>query len=107
VNKYQIRFLELPTDHVALVRALRLVGNLNLKQADDLSRHLDRFRKSVVVAGIDESTAGHIAAALRDAGAEVAVEPSSVDTPMLCAPMANARFSWRRWGPFRIVRKAV
>jgi hypothetical protein len=107
VNKYQIRVLELPTNRVALVRALRLVGNLNLKQADDLARHLDRYRKSVVVAGIDESTAGHIAAALADAGAEVAIESSSVDSPMLCTPMVNARFSWRGWGPFRVVRKAV
>jgi hypothetical protein len=68
---------------------------------------VDRFRKSVVVAGVDEATAGHIAAALRESGAEVAVEPSSVDTPMLCAPMVNARFSWRGWGPFRVVRKAI
>jgi hypothetical protein len=26
---------------------------------------------------------------------------------MLCTPMANARFSWRGWGPFRVLRKAV
>jgi hypothetical protein len=106
VNKYQIRFRELPTDRVALVRALRLVGNLNLQQADDLARHLERYRKSVVVAGIDESTAGHIAAALRDAGSEVVIEPSSVDTPMLCTPIVQAKFSWRGWGPFHIIRKA-
>jgi hypothetical protein len=106
MTRYQIRLRELPADRVALVRALRLVGNLSLKQADDLARHLERFRKSVLVAGIEESTANHIAAALREAGAEVAVEPSSVDTPMLCTPMVNARFSWRGWGPIRLIRKA-
>jgi hypothetical protein len=106
VNKYQIRFRKLPTDHVAFVRALRLVGNLKLKQADDLARHVERYRKSVVVAGIDESTAGHIAAALNRAGSEVAIEPSSVDTPMLCMPIVNARFNWRGWGPLRVIRKA-
>lgn len=107
MTQYQVRIRKLPTDHVALVRALRLVGNLGLKQADALARHLDRYRKSVLVAGIDDSTAGHIAAALRGAGAEVAVESSSVDTPMLCTPMANAKFSWRGWGPFRLIRKAI
>src|SRR6186997_2715563 len=107
MTQYQVRLHELPADRVALVRALRLVGNLGLKRADDLARHLDRYRKSVLVAGIDESTAGHIAAALRDAGAEVAVEPSSVDTPMLCTPLVNAKFSWRGWGPFRLIRKAT
>jgi hypothetical protein len=106
MNKYQIRLREFPADRVALVRALRLVGNLNLKHADDLARHLENHRRSVVVAGVDESTAGHIAAALRDAGSEVAIEPSSVDTPMLCSPVVNSKFSWRGWGPFRVVRKA-
>ncbi|HEY7639153.1 MAG TPA: ribosomal protein L7/L12 [Steroidobacteraceae bacterium] len=104
MSKYQVRLRELPADRVALVRALRLIGNLRLKQADDLARHLDRYRKSVVVAGIDEPTAGHIAAALRTAGGEVAVEPSSIDTPMLCTPTVNARFAWRGWGPVRVIR---
>lgn len=105
--KFQIRLRELPTDRIALVRALRLIGNLGLRQADDLARHVDRFRKSVLVAGVDESTAGHIAAALRNAGAEVEMESSSVDTPMLCTPMVNSKFSWQGWGPFRLIRKAA
>jgi hypothetical protein len=107
VNKFQIRLSELPTDRIALVRALRLVGNLGLKQANDLALHVGRFPQSVLVAGVDESTAGHIAAAFKDVGAEVAVEPSSIDTPMLCTPMVNAKFSWRGWGPFRLIRKAA
>ncbi len=106
MSKHQIRLHEHSKDRVAIVQALRLIGNLGLKQADDLARHLDRFRNSVLVAGVDEPTANHIAAALREAGAEVAVEASSVDTPMLCTPMVNARFRWRGWGPFRVIRKA-
>jgi hypothetical protein len=106
MNKYQVRLRELPADRVAFLRSLRLVGNLGLKQADDLARHLDRFRKSVLVAGVEESTAGHIASSLIEAGAEVDVEISSVDSPMLCTPTVNDKFRWQGWGPFRLIRKA-
>ena len=101
----EIRLLQLPADRIALIRALRLIGRLNLKQAHQLLVHLDRFPKSVLVAGIDKSVAEHQAAALRDAGAEVSVEPSSMPTPMMCTPMVNTKFGWRTWGPFRVISR--
>ena len=106
MNKYQIRLRELPPDRIAFLRSLRLVGNLGLRQADDLARHLDRFRHSVLVAGVEQGTADHIAASLIDAGAKVEVETSSVDSPMLCTPTVNDKFRWGGWGPFRLIRKA-
>jgi hypothetical protein len=107
MSKYQIRLRTSVAREVALVRSLRLIGNLKLKQAHELATHVKRFSNSVVVAGIDESVASHLAAALRDAGAEVIVEPCSLSTPMVCTPTANAKFSWRGWGPFRLIAKSM
>jgi hypothetical protein len=76
---------------------------LGLKQANDLAIHLERFRNSVLVAGIEPTVADHISEALQTSGAEVLVEESSIDTPMLCSPAANTKY---HWGPFRTIKKA-
>ena len=101
MSKFQIRLRNISADDVAQVRALRLIGSPNLRQAHDLAKHLARHSNSVVVAGIDAAVADHMAAALNDAGAEAVIEDSSLATPMVCTPTANARFTWRGWGPFR------
>lgn len=83
-----------PSDRIKFLRALRLVGNLGLKPAVDLADYLDNFRNSVVAAGLEPEVAAHIANELRSAGAQISIEPSSVDTPMLCCPSANKKFVW-------------
>jgi ribosomal protein L7/L12 len=100
----QIRVSEVPADRVKFIRALRLVGNMALKQANDLAIHLHRFRNCVVVAGIGDEAAQHIATELRAAGADVVVEECSIDTPMLCCPPAAVRFVWSR---FQLIKKAI
>lgn len=92
--KYQIRINGLPRDRSKFIRALRLTGHLGLKQALDLTLHFERFAHSILVAGIDLDVAEHIAAALRDTGANVELQPSALATPMLCTPQVNARFTW-------------
>lgn len=104
MSKEQIRVSHVPSDRVPFIKALRLVGQLGLKQANDLAVHLERFRNSVLVAGIDPAVAGHVSEVLRASGAEVVVEPCSINTPMLCSPAANAKY---QWGRFRLVKKAV
>ena len=104
MKKQQVRIDQVPANRVALIKALRLVGHTGLKQAGDLAGHLDRFRHSVLVAGIDAAVAEHIARVLEDAGAKVTVEDSAVSTPMLCCPTVNAKY---RWGALRLVKKAI
>ena len=94
--KHQVRVHRVPRQNPELLRALRLAGQLTLKEASDLAVHLERFRGAVLVAGIDAEVAEHLAEALRGAGAEVDVEPSSLDTPMLCRPQANELYEWGR-----------
>ncbi len=74
---------------------------MGLKQASDLAIHLERFRNSIVVAGVEPSIAEHIARVLRESGAEVAVEECSSSTPMLCFPEVNTK---HEWGIFRTIK---
>lgn len=94
METWQIRMKAPPGDRVKFVRALRLIGNMGLKPAADLANHLDNIRNSVVVAGLQPDVAAHIANQLRDAGALVTLEASSIDTPMLCCPAAGRKFEW-------------
>lgn len=104
MSKQQVRVSNTPSDTVQFVKALRLIGNLSLKDASDLAIYLEDFRDSVVVAGIDQEVATHIADALRLAGAEVVVEECSIDTPMLCSPRVKEKYEW---SSLRLVKKAT
>ncbi|MBZ5590529.1 MAG: hypothetical protein LAO05_18420 [Acidobacteriia bacterium] len=104
MSKQQIRIDQVPSDRVGFIRALRLIGQMGLKQATDVAAHLDRFRHSVVVAGIEPAVAAHISQVLRDAGAEVALEECSIGTPMVCSPTADAKYEWTA---SRLIRKVT
>lgn len=100
--KHQVRITQIPSDRVQFIKALRLVGQLSLKQANDLANHMARFRDSVLIAGIEPSVADHLSEILRQSGAEVLVEECSIETPMLCCPTANTKFQWTA---FRTLKK--
>ena len=101
--KAQVCVNTIPADRTKFIKALRLAGRIELKQALDLTLHLERYRHSILVAGVDLSVAEHLAEALRETGAAVDVQTSSIQTPMLCVPRVNARYVW---GAFRSMRKA-
>jgi hypothetical protein len=86
-----------------LRKALQLVAGLSWLDARRLSRYVlavDRNTEQyihlpcVLVAGIDRATADHVAGLLREAGATVSVEESTVQQPMLFCPRVNQRYSW-------------
>jgi len=104
MSTQQIRVSKVPEDRVQFIKALRLVGQLGLKQATDLAIYLDRFRHSVIAAGMEPDVAAHIADVLKSAGADVVLEDCSINTPMLCYPAVNTRYAW---GAFRLIRKAT
>jgi hypothetical protein len=101
MSKFQVRVLRPSANETEFVRALRLIGRVDLTQAHELAMHLTRVQGTVVVAGVDLPVADHIAATLNASGAQAQVEPSSIDSPMLCAPAANVIYEW---GALRTVR---
>lgn len=104
MSKFQISITRPSESQKDFVRALRQVGPISLKQAVNLALHFERFRNSVLVAGIDLPVAEHLANALRNAGAEVDLQASSVSTPMLCVPEVNAKYVW---GALRTIVKVA
>src|SRR4051794_35328389 len=87
--KYQVREMSAGTKIVPLVKTLRLVADLGLGNAKHLSDHLRDGAPCLLVAGVDREVADHAAGLLREAGAEVAVEESTAEAPMLLCPEAN------------------
>jgi hypothetical protein len=86
-----------------LRKALQMVAGLGRLDARRLSRYVlavDRNTEQylhlpcVLVAGLDRATADHVAGLLRQAGATVSVEESTVQQPMLLCPKANQRYRW-------------
>ena len=102
--RHQIAIHGVPAERTKFIKALRLAGQLDLKQASDLAAHFDRVRHSILVAGIDLPVAEHLAEELREAGADVEIQPSSITTPMLCSPQVNEKYVW---GAARTLKRAV
>ena len=94
VGTFQVDVVSPATDRIAFVRALRTVGEISLKRASDIEIHLERFRNSTLVAGVDRRTAEHIAATLVATGAAVVVRESTVSSATICCPEANHRYEW-------------
>ncbi len=92
--KFQVRVTSPGTKVVPLVKTLRLVADLGLGDAKHLSDYLRDHAPCVLVTGVDREVADHAASLLREAGAEAAVEESSLEAPMLLCPEANQRYRW-------------
>jgi hypothetical protein len=94
--RYQVNVKTPADDRKAFIKALRTVAGISLKRAVELSIHFDRFRDSVLVAGLGKAAAEHIAETLGASGATVTVLESSLNTPMICYPEADHKFKWGR-----------
>ena len=97
MNKlYQVDVGRVPADGVEIVKALRLVGQMSLRQASDVHACLVESRGGTVVAGIELTVAEHIARELVTAGADAVVAESSVRSPSRCDPAVAVKFTWTR-----------
>jgi hypothetical protein len=103
MGKYQVTLNKPSADKSTFIKALRLAGRMNLAQATALALHLDRFRNSTLIAGVDKSVADHIASALTESGAKATVSAGTIDTPMICWPDAAKKYAW---GSFRSIQES-
>jgi hypothetical protein len=94
MTRFQVRVTAAGSKVVRLVKTLRLVADLGLGDAKNLSDFLRDHAPCVLVAGVDREVADHAADLLREAGATVEVEPSAAEVPMLLCPEANQRYRW-------------
>ena len=94
MQKHQVTVTAVPPNIVPLIKSLRLVANLGLKDAKNLADFLRGSLPCVLVAGIDPAVADHVVKLLQEAGAGVAAEQSPLSVPMLLCPQANQRHRW-------------
>ncbi|MEO8911220.1 MAG: hypothetical protein ABI408_13485 [Gemmatimonadaceae bacterium] len=93
---YQVDVTSPSNDRAPFIKALRTVGGISLKRVIEIATHLDRFRNSTLVAGVEKRTAEHIAKALNASGAVAVVRESTVSTPMILSPEADHRYEWSK-----------
>jgi ribosomal protein L7/L12 len=94
MRRFQLKVLSPGAKVVPMVKTLRLVADLGLGEAKHLSDFLRDHGPCLLVAGVDREVADHAAGLLREAGAEVIIEESSIEVPMLLCPEANQRYRW-------------
>ncbi len=94
MTKYQIEINEVAENQSKYLKALRLIGNIGLGEAKNMAEQTKRFKDTIVVAGVDEKVAQHIAQQLEEAGPKVSVNESSIDHPMTWEPIVNAKYVW-------------
>jgi ribosomal protein L7/L12 len=93
--KYQVTVTGIAHEKVILfVKSLRLIADLGLKDAKDLAMYIATTQPCILVAGIDQEVADHVVGLLREAGAQAAVQGSSLTAPLLLCPQANERYRW-------------
>lgn len=104
MKSYQIDLDGPFQDRTSVVKALRTIGGLSLKKANDIFLYMHASKHVTVVAGISSDVAEEIACNFRAIGLRPTVSISSVASPMLVDRSVGRVFIWgksRRFEPKR------
>lgn len=104
MSKFQIRVILIVVSKEApFIKTIRLVTNLGAFDSALVSAYLRARAPCILVTGVSGEVAEHAANLLREAGAEVVVEASSIEAPMVLRPQADQRYRWHWFsGPISI-----
>lgn len=94
VERYQVELKDFPGDQKIFVRVFRIVGRISLSDAVKVYVQASNSTRTVLTAGIEKHVADHIAQSFAEAHIDVVVKDSSISTPMICRPQANATYRW-------------
>lgn len=94
--KFEVEIVSPPTDKIAFIKVLRMVAELELRQASSLASFIETSGSAILAAGIDQPIAEHIAGILREAGVNVTVRESTSNAPMMCFPDVNKKYKGGR-----------
>lgn len=86
--------MSIGSNETPLLKTIRLVADLGAFDAALVFAYLRGRAPCVLVAGVSDEVAEHAANLLREAGAEVVVEASSLDVPTVLRPQADRRYRW-------------
>lgn len=103
MSKFQIRIILIGSNEALLIRTIRLVINLGAFDSALAFGYLRDHTPCLLVAGINGEVTEHAANLLREAGAEVTVEASSLEVPIVLRPQADQQYRWHWFrGPISI-----
>lgn len=94
MSKFQIRVVSIGSKKAPFIRAIRLVTNLGALDSALVYAYLRDRAPCILVAGVNGEVAEHAANLLREAGAEVVVEASSLELPIVLRPQADQQYRW-------------
>jgi ribosomal protein L7/L12 len=94
MSKYQVTVTSVLGQSPKLLKSLRLIANLELREAKNISSYLVDSLPCQLVAGVDCDVAEHIVNVLREGDAIAVVEPSTISSPMLLHLPVNQRYAW-------------
>ncbi len=94
MSKYQVNITAISEQSPKLLKVLRLIANLEMKEAKIILNHLVDSLPCILVAGIDLGVAEHIVNLLQENDAIATFEASSLVTPMLLYPPVNQCYTW-------------
>lgn len=94
MSKFQIRVIAIGSNEAPLIRTIRLVTDLGAFDSAVVFSYLRDRAPCILVAGISSEVVEHAANLLREAGAEVVVEASSLEIPTVLRPQVDQRYRW-------------
>ncbi len=103
MSKFQIRVISIGSNEALIVRTIRLVTDLGAFDSALVFAYLRDRAPCILVAGVNGEVAEYAAKLLREAGAEVVVEASSLESPTVLRPQVDRRYRWHWFrGPISI-----
>jgi ribosomal protein L7/L12 len=100
---FQIRVMAIGSNEALLIRTIRLVTDLEAFDSAVVVAYLRDRAPCILVAGVNSEVAEHAANLLREAGAEVVVEASSLEIPIVLRPQVDQRYRWHWFrGPISV-----
>ena len=101
MGKQQVVITAVPTEAVSFVKSLRLIADLGLGDAKNLSYYLAASLPCVLVAGVDQEVRDHILSLLQEAGAGAKIEDSSLRSTDVALPGGEREISLELVGQSR------
>ena len=94
MSKFQVRVISIGSNEAPLLKTIRLVADLRPLDAALVFTYLRDSVPCILMAGVNSEVAEYTANLLREAGAEVTVETSSLEVPTVLRPQADRRYRW-------------
>ncbi|HVX05699.1 MAG TPA: ribosomal protein L7/L12 [Rhodanobacteraceae bacterium] len=100
---YLVDVTSFPSDKAKVVRALRTIGRLPLKKANDMYVHIQNHKTTTLLAGVHKDVAESVAASLKEAEMISSISVCDVASPVLLDPNSAHIFVWEK--PAKLVKQ--